>query len=182
MKLFLFIISFSILKFCISGNTQGNKICWEENQLLTWKDFRGNIPNVSDYGAKTYIVLRYEQITPNEISITNCMLKNKSWVASEEKSSVGIMHEQYHFNIAEIFARKIRQELSTVVNPSISQIKIIFDSWIEKYNSEQILYDSETFHCLNALEQSKWQMKIDSQLIGLKQFRNEIVSLKNVSK
>jgi predicted secreted Zn-dependent protease len=90
-------------------------------------------------------------------------------------------HEQGHYDITEIFARKMRQELSIKkYRRKNVQVKIeaIMNKYIEKKNECQDKYDIETNHSLNTDSQKKWTEYIRSQLIDLLKYSNPNVTIR----
>jgi len=125
----------------------------------------------------TYILLQYEILTINSIRVTNCVVKKKSWVLDQYRTPELLKHEQYHFNLSEIFAREMRKELSTISEPSSKIVQEIYDKWIVNYYEEQAIYDKETAHSQITSEQLRWQEKIDTKLYELTSYKEEIVYL-----
>ena len=83
------------------------------------------------------------------------------------KETKVLAHEQLHFDITELFARKINSALSPLQNCSYKQCSRayqIHDSLIKEWNKFQELYDTETGHSMNKEMQQKWGVKIDSLL------------------
>ena len=87
-----------------------------------------------------------------------------------------LSHEKYHFNIVEIFARKIRKD---VIEKSISPDSTdqfnnyISKLWVEVENMQSD-YDNETNHSLNKIAQQNWQTKIDKKLESLQAYKSII--------
>ncbi len=177
MKIIILLVSLLISGISSPLFNRENKICWQKGRILKWNDFKGSVPKGRGFSAETFIILAYDMVSLNKMRISNCMIKNKSWAVKQERSQTVIVHEQYHFNIAEIYARKIRQELSSTSNLTNTKIKDIFNLWIGEHNLEQNRYDSETAHSSNIQEQKKWELKIDSLLNGLDNFCNETIIL-----
>ena len=109
-KLFSFI---AIAITCLSFINDDNTILWSETTKLAWIDFKGVPNNASPYKAFTESNIHTEIAAKNNeatISIKVFFDKNKSW-AKETTNSELLMHEQIHFNITELWARKFRQQL-----------------------------------------------------------------------
>ena len=57
--------------------------------------------------------------------ITNKFIKDKSWIKPKFKNDTVLIHEQGHFDIEEIYARKFRMQISIgVFNKSNLRTKI----------------------------------------------------------
>lgn len=175
----LLIVIVLILNMCSSTvSTKGrNKVCWDEGKPLTWKDFKGNVPRNTNSVAITYISFHYEILSKESILAINCMIKDKSWVRKEKQLPRILVHEQYHFHISEIFARKMRREMAKIKEPSTKNVQDVFDEWVKKHHVEQALYDKETSHSKIDSEQIRWQEKIDKELKDLEAYKDPIVRL-----
>ena len=92
--------------------------------------------------------------------------KNNSWYDSKYKSDDVLNHEQLHFDIAEVFARKLRSKLSSMKNacdrpPVVAE----FQSNDREFDEFAIQYDIETSHGTNKKKQIEWVNKIQSLLL-----------------
>ena len=92
-----------------------------------------------------------------------------------------LKHEQTHFDIFEVYARKGRQFCSLLTNVSDTAY---IDNEMKKLWGEllarHVAYDSETNHSLIENEQMKWDLKIEQLLDALKDYENPegIIKLK----
>lgn len=169
-----------ILVFMILGYLPNNKrgeTCWNISKPLSWQNYKGKPSSQLPYDAITTIALSYDIISKEKVRIKNCMIENKSWVKMNRQTYILLKHERYHFNLAEVIARKMRREISHVKEPNISVIQNIYNKWMLEFDKLQSEYDKETNHSKNDIEQIIWQDKIDQELIGLNLFQNEIVIL-----
>ena len=98
-----------------------------------------------------------------------------SWVKYDLKRKDDLLnHEQTHFDLSEIYARKVRKEFSELLDPcgkSDDELNIIVNLFLEKFQEEERKYDKETEHGLNEELQYEWDQKVYADLEGLKQFR-----------
>lgn len=170
-----------LLILSISKSPKGceKRICWEEGKLISWKNFIGNPKYNTSIAAFTTVSLRTEIISNNSVLVENCMIEKKSWVEKNSKTDYLLKHEQYHFHLAEIIARRMRKDISTIKTPSISAVKKIFDERMQESEALQQLYDEETNHSIDSIKQLEWQEKIDIELLELASFRSKIVILNN---
>ena len=78
-------------------------------------------------------------------------------------------HEQLHFDIAELFARKLRKELEKPRFTTASTEEIF--SAVASFNMEldkmQKRYDNETNHYRNKKKQKKWEIYVGEELAKL---------------
>ena len=158
---------------------KSNKVCWNEERLLSWKNYKGKPNYRTLLDAVTSISISYSIISKDEVSIDNCIIENKSWVKNNAKTHALLKHEQFHFHLSEVIARKMRRDVSLVKVPTISTIKTIYDKWMLEFDEIQRQYDEETNHSQNDIEQLKWQERIEIDLKDLDRFKNRIVILTN---
>ncbi|TCK65011.1 hypothetical protein DFQ05_2223 [Winogradskyella wandonensis] len=147
-------------------------LSWDMTRKLKWVDFKGvkDTTNYSRHGAVTNysLYLFPKKIYPKDyekINVIPLMYKNTSWSVDE---SVGLLlHEQLHFDIAELYARKIRkcfEELKKGGENNIYTYIKIANELDFQCTEYQKLYDSETRHGQIGLRQLAWQRKIAREL------------------
>lgn len=179
MKKFLSIVL--VLMSISTYSQKDEKIAWNENSALTWEDFRAEPDKTADYVASTNSGISYtwnystasgEPVLEHEV-ITN-FYPNLSWVKDldPEDSAHILAHEQLHFDISELFARKLRKALDEYeIGRNIRlDLKKIYSDIERKREEMQRLYDLETSHSQNREEEIKWQKLIAQQLKQLVKF------------
>ncbi|WP_177204896.1 hypothetical protein [Hymenobacter arizonensis] len=95
-------------------------ICWQEGLKLRWSDFQAPQNLLPDAGVGahtgTSIDVRGEvDALGRPAYVVACYFsKKESWVrdSSAEGNHILLAHEQVHFDLAELFARKIRQRIA----------------------------------------------------------------------
>lgn len=151
---------------------QGRYIHWSQKQPLTWGDFQGQPDSV--YGAVTYAFMdrNFYSKNPYITYLKAIFDKQQSWVRITD--SLGLVHEQGHFDIVEIYVRKFNNAFSV---PYINDRKDIvdfqtkqFNAIAEELNKTQAAYDKETDSHLNQKEQEKWNEWIKKQLDSIPKF------------
>lgn len=168
MKNFL-IIAF-ICAFASPLFSQSNTIIWNERQPLQWIDFAGNVNNNSSFDAESFAEVKYNYTfnspTNFYFEVYACFNKNTSWYRKEYQSPQLLKHEQLHFDIAELYARKLKAAFDQFKYSKnfASEILQIFDEQKSEYHLMQHKYDDETNHSLNNERQNEWEQFIDEQL------------------
>jgi hypothetical protein len=184
LRISLVIAAFIFPAFTITS-ADGDSISWSANRKLTWKDFKGKPYNlktelaITDYSI-SYTIHLVDQVL--RIVVKNCFSPNTSW-AGDTIRKVLLVHEQGHFDLAEIYARKMRQVLRDVKFKfdSVSlQFNKIYTSYYDQLNKEQDAYDIVTEYSENILEQKKFSMRIDSTLKLLDAYKDTVVEVKLV--
>ena len=94
------------------------KILWNENQKLSWNDFRGKpIPSASFVAStNTGISFQYSYSIKNgdvnvEYSVDSFFSPEGSWYIPQRVNAHILRHEQAHFDISELHARMLRKNL-----------------------------------------------------------------------
>lgn len=177
--LIAFCLSFFFSKI-VQAQNEKETIEWIEDKKLTWEDFQGKIPNngVDNFLAMNFGKLEFdmEYISSNiiKVSVRNVFDKTLSWSKSKNQSL--LKHEQLHSDIREVYARKIRKDVSNYTYNTVRELNLyleeVFFKWDSISNKTEGLYDEETNHSENEKKQEEWNLKIAQQLEELKEYSN----------
>ena len=147
------------------------EINWSANRKLSWEDFKGKVRKQSPYDAESYCAIIYQTglvtlFSKAEIIVTNTFDCTKSWVRADKKTDAILNHEQRHFDLCEIYTRKLRAEFAKHKFYASSQNKLnsVFSEFEKQYNEAQRRYDEETAHGTKEIEQIGWDSYIDLKL------------------
>ncbi len=166
-----------VILICIFGfqasalKSQNSKIYWNENTQLEFSDFRG-YPTYRSAAAMSYCGIKYNScgISKNPTYSVSAYFEPKnSWVWSNYKYDYVINHERLHFDIAEIYARKLRKYFAEN-QVSIRNSKRVYQQFFKAYEQFQNTYDEATQHGTNKKKQSEWKEKIKNELHQLNRF------------
>lgn len=153
-----------------------NMIDWHEDRQLTWADFKGTPDPHSTNAALTNSTINLEYGYNNKGLIYNIKCRfNKSLSWGRVRNDYILKHEQGHFDIAEIHARKLHRALaaytfnSKTVNDDVTRIH---NDVINEHVALQKQYDLQTNHSLDSAQQSVWNKNIAVLLIELSEFRD----------
>lgn len=159
--------------FLLQQNSE--RILWNPDKKLEWSDFQGVAPNdtgLAKAGTASQIVITSDLYYEDEIPryyVKNCFDKSKSW--TKTKSEKTLAHEQLHFDISELYARKIRKEFNKLYNDSTADVSI-YKKIYRTLNDEEIAfqkqYDSEVY--FDDKKQQEWQKCIAKELEELKEY------------
>jgi hypothetical protein len=160
------------------------KIVWDKAHKLRWGDFQGG-PDITSDGeaaAVTGINLNTFSWTADsvKIGVTATFNRKQSWTKSKENFTI-LAHEQGHFDIVEIFARKLRKDLKALLVPEavfaakIPGMRSRIDLQKEAY---QEAYDKETDHNKDQVYQDKWYRKIAHDLLALNAYSDTLVVIR----
>lgn len=170
-------IGLMLLLIIATGFQKDDRIFWNSSQLLVWKDFNGRPDKISRNSAMAHTGIKTNFVYDNGVlqaTVASYFRKNKSWVKKHFLSSKeGLKHEQGHFDLTEIYARKMRKELqgrSFTLDNFQKDFKKIYDKNVEELDKVQEQYDDETNHHINKEEQVKWNSKIEQDLKDLNDY------------
>ncbi len=162
-KYFLLLLPATPLALLAQSNKE-ELLDWSDTRKLTWADYKANPDPDSDAAASTttYLVIDYN-ITSRSFSykIESRFSKTHSW--GLHKTEYILSHEQGHFDIAEIFARKLNKKMSEYnFNNKTYQknLQKIYDEVTKEKEDLQNNYDNETNHSIRKEEQAQWLKKI----------------------
>ena len=164
---------FLALTWFIAGS-QNNLINWTPDRKLTWDDFKASPnPNATN-AALTSSSINIEFGYNNKGLTYNikCRFdKNLSW--GRIKNDYILAHEQGHFDIAEIHARKLFKAMKAYVfnSKTVSKdVNAIYEGIIKEHHEFQSQYDNETDYSRNFSKQEYWHNKIEEELEKLSAF------------
>lgn len=155
-------------------------INWSKDRKLTWFDFKGKAASdLTPFGAESSCILALKTNTITLIGkpktkVLNSFHCDDSWVKTKNLDNNTLLeHEQLHFDLSEIYARKLRKVISERKLNAFNFIKEtnkLFYEYFDLSKDRQALYDKETNHGLDSLEQLKWKKTIESELTELDEF------------
>lgn len=141
---------------------------WDDKNPLSWEDFQGDVPVFDKYDAAIYSEIYVDSNGTAGRHAYAGQHNLKSWTKYTTESEDLLRHEQYHFNITELHARKLNEFIRYYIN---SGKPVAFDSMksriVQKSRKMQVAYDQETDHSVKTGWQNLWEFKIDSMLSDL---------------
>lgn len=150
-----------------------------------WGMFKGkvNIEHLNEIGDNTQAVtvskLSYTAAAITDRSATLKVVAefnpNESWTRypKMERQEIALDHEKRHFDITEIYARKIRKAITTghfTSKQFNDSLDTLFKELTSQHRAEQKKYDFETMHSMDTTQQQKWNKWIDKQLEELSDY------------
>lgn len=176
----------------VQAQNEKETIEWSKDKKLTWEDFQGKIPNNGSHNflamnfGKLEFDMKYMSSNLIKVSIRNIFDKTLSWSKSENHYL--LKHEQLHSDIREVYARKIRKDVSNYSYNSVRELNLyieeVFLKWDSISNKTEGLYDEETEHSENEKKQEEWNIKIAQQLEELKEYSESeiLITIKKATK
>jgi hypothetical protein len=159
----------------IAYQPQEEVIVWSESQRLTWNDFRGK-PEPRNSIASTHYSLK-KKLTDHGNSATVKVIAvfypNDSWKRKKKKGVLA--HEQRHFDIVELFARKLRKQIQSGIYENyddlVAKVNRYYDETDRELDAYQDRYDRMTSHSRNSRRQAKWNSKVEMELDELSNYK-----------
>ncbi len=173
------------------SSAQLNPIPWDPNRPIEWSDFLGVPPGRPMAEAamidmrvswRVKYVVFYEpdigvwqgKVPVDQVWVENTMDPSGSWFIPGEVNAALLDHERRHFDLNEVYARRLRRELAgiRVSGKSADEVKRALSARINKTAGTilsilagmQKLYDAETSHGTDLSAQSSWDVQIDGWL------------------
>ncbi len=164
--------------FIIASSFQNNDnvIVWSKSRKLTWNDFQGKISNDKTHEVINVYKESEEDAARSRVAIAlyyQCdgskanhtvraeFEKNNSWYYPKHNTDAVLSHEQLHFDITELYARKLRAKLASLKNPcDKSSVGTVYQANENAFVEFMKQYDIETSHGVNKQKQSEWEAKI----------------------
>jgi len=186
---YLSIISYFFLSILI--NQEERYVIWSADYKVVNDDFQKEVkPDLDkkswqyyeDAVLKTGIFTIY-QISDSQIDIVLIPVLDRkmSWKGNQ-LNAYTLQHEKLHFDLTELFARKIRQKIQSFQNKDVNDIDIyenMIDSLLNQYESYQIEYDHETMGGNIKEKQEEWNGRILKSLNKLCEFSTDNLQLTN---
>ncbi len=161
-------------------------VSWSVNRPLTWADFcsppPANASSLVDVAA-IHMTIRWSASyairnqggstwvgTVESLSVLNAMDTARSWVVANRQSPQALSHEQTHFNLNEVYRRKMESALrcqqATGTTAEATQSALAqklhqtADALLDRAAEMQSQYDRETRHGSDAAKQAEWNQRV----------------------
>ena len=153
-------------------------IDWAETEPLSWHDFKGNVISGRGISALTASAIEYSYECSGQhidLSIKAIFIPEESWVKEDAKTEYILSHEQLHFDITEVYARKMRKELvrKVIRCSDARKIEPIAQQIIKEWKFQQKQYDIETRHSIKKDVQQLWNEKVEYELNASADYTSE---------
>lgn len=142
----------------------------EWGRTISYEDFQSS-PDEADTAAANIsvsILLGYGNTQSNilRFKVVAVMDKDESWIKEGFRRPHILKHEQGHFDIAQIFARKLEAVLKkrSYRSTDVEVLTELYDDFLNQMNQVQVRYDEETRGGWDPVAQSKWRRFIEEEL------------------
>lgn len=190
-NIFFFVGFISLMSFSF---VKDDFILWQENKKLKIQDFKADnkdtikVNRQQFLGAISAIRIEYSSFQRNKNSVPDFSIKtyfdpNESWMLL--KNDYVLQHEQIHFDLTELYARKMRKSVESlrqknVTNISIYRKKIQHWNVMKEKASNQFDADNQDYYIKIGQKilfqknpkQEAWKKKVDRELFQYSLFKN----------
>lgn len=167
----ILIIAFSSFSITLGLNGDvfakvSDDVLWTAERPLQWADFQGAPDYENDFvKALTASSIRYSYGCENgyiNYHIESVFKKSQSWVKEEARTTYHLSHEQLHFDITELYARKLRDVLDKEQFPChrMYAFEQTIRQYLKEWRDEQTTYDKETFFSVKRDKQADWEFEV----------------------
>lgn len=168
----LFFLFISLQLKAQNSDSTHNKVYWNQDSTLIWEDFQGIPDTSSQLSAYSTFSLPFGFTSDGEgeiwVTLKVFLAKKDSWVIKAEENDLLLKHEQVHFDIAELYRRKIIKALKNTSLTKINYMQKINDIinryWTNEYKSRQNEYDKDSDYSRNIKGQIKWTKLIKKEI------------------
>ncbi|MBC8321560.1 MAG: hypothetical protein H8E34_12650 [Bacteroidetes bacterium] len=164
-------------------NPDGSVIEWQSDFKLKQSDFKAaRKENPGSAVATTVSAFGYH-ITDDDGKICGHIYVrfycNESWwnsnIIRDDAITDVLEHEQLHFDICELFGRKLYKELLELRNSgrfNSHNIERLQSKLEKQYSNYQDKYDKDTEHSINRVEQYYWSKRVKKELEAMSAYSN----------
>lgn len=155
------------------------KIRWQEDRPLSWEDFKAEPDESTTYSANTNSGIGYSwdystasgrPVLKHEV--TSNFYPQLSWVKEIEDKEYLLAHEQLHFDISELHARKLRKALAEYeIGRNIRlDLKRLYNKFETERSLMQKRFDKETAHSEDREAEMQWREFVAKEMEKLKKY------------
>ena len=149
-------------------------LLWQADRSLTWEDFKGAQRNyhgnvLAEACGKIKTVDTYWIGETPKFNIRCYFIKTCSWTITDDPES--LEHEQIHFDIYELFTRKIRKAFDELNQNNISDLKKYTDTfsfYLQENEKHNEMYDIDVV--TDQTKQLEWKAEVLKELEELKEY------------
>jgi hypothetical protein len=176
MKASVLVLIVGIYSAAVAQTIKSDNILeWNEFYELQWSDFQGPRGESAIGDAGTAVKIKAVPFYVGkkiDYDVLAYFDRQKSW--STDRSNELLAHEQLHFDIAELYARKIRKKIRQLQSSGVNELEVFnrhIRELLEESNDEDIRYDAETLHGSIVKKQALWAKQVKEALDDLSDYK-----------
>jgi len=167
----------AFLAFLTALAAHAQSIPWDQHQSLTWNDFKarprrntGEPSAMTDTGFRAQLECRADTL---DIRVAAEFYPASSWIKPPRKSIELLHHEQGHFDLTELYARKMRKAIRDASLNCAAEAagKKILAQLDREWERAEKQYDAATSDGTDAVNQKDASEKIAQQLAELSRYK-----------
>lgn len=159
-------------------------IVWDNERRLGADDFKGVPDSSSRFSAISYVGpdISFHMIGDEYYvdSVRTIFYKQESWIKKDDVSNQLLEHENLHFDIAELYVRKLREKYDSLENIGVTDQRVynyMTDKIMKERERFDIQFDTETKFGQYFLNQEAWKKKIEKELDDYAHYSFELEDL-----
>jgi len=142
-------------------------LVWRQGVLLKNSDYKGRPAGRAVGSACITIFISTKEVDAQVNFVVEAIfLRKKSFM--RDSSEYIMKHEQGHFDLCELYARKLREKISNTNFLKVKNIKekiqSLYNETMNDLRKANDKYDADTEHSQNMVKQAKWNDDILKQL------------------
>lgn len=168
------IFSLALCVFFLFSFSENDKIriAWQQDRKLSWSDFKGK-PESGNFIASTnsgisfsFSITKENDAERLDYTVRSYFYPESSWYLPKKIDKRVLQHEQTHFDISELHARKLRKMLteakfSKKIKP---KVKSVYKEIERQRRQMQVRFDLETDHSNIKKAELQWEELIAKKL------------------
>lgn len=158
-------------------------LSWNESNKLSWSDFKAQPDNKVSAVAITASGITFgfsvtqtdnNRVISFDANVNAHFYPEQSWFMVELADNHLLDHEQLHFDITELHARKFREQIANLKNLLTvkKDLRNLNESISRTLAKMQKAYDDESDYSRNEETQAKWQAYIYSELRKVAKYKS----------
>ena len=158
-------------------------IPWSKGRRLTWNDYKGKPQKRFAAASTVYSLSRvvFSEDGKLFVKIQPFFWCYDSWKKTDWINDEVLEHEQTHFDIVEIYARKFRKEAASLTctgeKDAERQIEKLYHEIDKELDAYQDKYDNETDGSMNGDAQRKWNKQVAEELQATTAWQEPVLKL-----
>ena len=150
------------------------RFSWDSRKPLSWSDFKGMPDRASKYAASantgmshTYVISSKGVLVKKASKVQANFYPNLSWYVPKLINETTLGHEQTHFDISELHARKLRKAIAEFrfTSRSKQEIQKIYTEIERARKAMQKQFDAETKHSVDRKREQEWGNFVQKELL-----------------
>ena len=180
------ILALALILQSFRQSSETKYLFWKPEVKLKWTDFQGHVKPEDDDAASASYIGFFHKIKkcqhPDSIFVDSRAFFNKSssWVKIPVLTPSLLSHEQLHFDLAELYARKFRKSMQRAkikMGTLILCVDSNYKYYSAKADSIHFRYDVETNHGLNNTNQFQWEEKVKNEMSEMALYSGTLLKL-----